>query len=259
MTEQLLYSVDAGIGRIVFNRPDQRNALTLAMYDKLAEICRTVPSDGSVKAIIIEGAGDRAFAAGTDMTEFRSFSTPQDALDYETRMDQVLGDVERCPVPTIAAIAGACTGGGAAIACACDLRICDVRLKFGFPIARTLGNALSIQNLNRVGQLIGMGRLREIIFLARLIEAQEAAAIGLVSDVLPDGDAVRVRAAALAETLSSHAPITLRATKEAQRRLRVEGPQANGSDLISEAYTSADFREGMEAFLAKRPPAWTGR
>lgn len=258
MTEEILYSVEAGIGRITFNRPEQRNALTLPMYDKLAAICRTVPTDGSVHAIIIEGAGDRAFAAGTDMTEFRGFSEPQDALDYEARMDGVLSDIERCPVPTIAAIAGACTGGGAAIACACDLRICDVRLKFGFPIARTLGNALSIQNMNRVGQLVGVGRLREIIFLARLIEAQEAAAIGLVSDVLPDAEAVRVRAAALAETMAGHAPITLRATKEGLRRLRVEGPGADGSDLISTAYMSADFKEGMEAFLAKRPPVWSG-
>ena len=258
MTEELIYTIEGGVGRIVFNRPDQRNALTFAMYEGLAEICRNAPTDGSVKAIIVAGAGDRAFAAGTDMTQFRAFSTPEDALGYEAKMDGVLEDVERCPVPTVAAIAGACTGGGAAIAAACDIRICDERLKFGFPIARTLGNCLSIGNLNRLSPLVGYGRLREMLLMARLVEAEEARSIGLVSEVLPDAAAVLARATEIAETLSGHAPITMRATKEALRRLRVTGPDAEGSDLIISAYMSADFKEGMEAFLAKRKPEWTG-
>lgn len=258
MTDELLYEISGGVGRITFNRPDQRNAMTFAMYEGLAEICRSTPSDGSVKAIIVSGAGDRAFAAGTDMAQFRGFSTPDDALGYETKMDRVLEDVERCPVPTIAAITGACTGGGAAIAAACDIRITDARLKFGFPIARTLGNCLSVGNLNRLAPLVGYGRLREILMTARLIEAEEAQAIGLVSEVLDDAAAVQARATEIAATLASHAPITLRATKEALRRLRIEGPTADGSDLIVSAYMSADFKEGMEAFLAKRKPNWTG-
>ena len=207
---------------------------------------------------MITGAGDKAFAAGTDMTQFRAFDAPQDALDYEARMDRVLNDVEQCPVPTIAAITGACTGGGAAIAAACDLRICDRNLKFGFPIARTLGNCLSLGNLDRLGQLIGYGRLREIIFTARLIPAEEALAIGLVADVLPDAESVRSHAADLAAKVARHAPLTLRATKEALRRLRREGPAATDDDLIVSTYMSRDFKEGLEAFLAKRKPQWSG-
>ncbi|MEM8793638.1 MAG: enoyl-CoA hydratase/isomerase family protein [Pseudomonadota bacterium] len=256
--DDLLYEVTDGVGTITFNRLDSRNALTFEMYGELARICREVPGDGSVKAIIVRGAGDRAFAAGTDMTQFRAFSTEQDALDYEQRMDQVLGDVERCPVPTIAAITGACTGGGAAIAAACDLRICDGRLKFGFPIARTLGNCLSIGNLARLSALVGQGRLREILFTARLIEAEEALQIGLVGEVLPGAAEVHDRAVALAAQIKTHAPLTLRATKEALRRLRLEGPGADDADLVTLCYMSADFREGMEAFLAKRAPEWTG-
>lgn len=259
MSDELLYEVADGVGRITFNRPDQRNALTFGMYERLAEICAAAPTDGSVKAIIVSGAGDRAFAAGTDMTQFRAFSEPQDALDYEAKMDRVLEAVERCPVPTIAAITGACTGGGAGIAAACDIRITDARLKFGFPIARTLGNCLSIGNLNRLATLMGSGRLREILFTARLVEAAEAERIGLVSEVVPDADAVRARAAALAALLATHAPLTLRATKEGLRRLRVDGPGADGSDFVVETYMSADFREGMEAFLGKRKPEWSGR
>jgi len=259
MSDDVLYAVENGIGWITFNRPDQRNALTFAMYARLAEICGDVPMDGSVKAIVLRGAGDRAFAAGTDMTEFRGFSTPADAHKYEEDANTVFTAVETCPVPTIAAITGACTGGGGAIAAACDLRICDSRLKFGFPIARTLGNCLAIANLNRLSALIGTGRVREMIFTARLLGAEEAERIGLVSEVLPDAEAVIARAADLASTLATHAPLTLRATKEALRRLRVDGPGADDSDLVEMCYMSDDFREGMEAFLGKKKPVWKGQ
>ncbi len=259
MTTDLLYEIADSIGWVTLNRPESRNALTFAMYERLAEICAGAPTDGSVKVIVIRGAGDRAFAAGTDMAQFRRFATPQDAWDYEAKMDRVLDRIERCPVPTIAAIAGACTGGGAAIAACCDLRIADARLKFGFPIARTLGNCLSVASLARLTSIVGQARVREMIFTARLIEAGEAQALGLVSEVLPDAAAVMARAGALARLLATHAPLTLRATKEALRRLREEGPGAEDRDLIEMTYMSADFREGMEAFLAKRTPAWMGR
>ncbi|MFO7758096.1 MAG: enoyl-CoA hydratase-related protein, partial [Roseovarius sp.] len=123
---------------ITFNRPQARNALTFEMYDGLALLCRDVPTDGSLRAVVIHGAGGKAFAAGTDMTQFRAFDKPQDAADYEAKIEGVLDAVERCKLPTVAAINGACTGGGAAIAGACDIRIATANLKFGFPIARTL-------------------------------------------------------------------------------------------------------------------------
>lgn len=259
MSNELIHEVKDGIATVTFNRPESRNALTFAMYEGLADICANAPTDGSVRAIIVTGAGDRAFAAGTDMTQFRGFSTDQDALDYEHKMDGVLKAIEACPLPTIAAITGACTGGGAAIAACCDLRIADARLKFGFPIARTLGNCLSAGNLARLASLLGPARTREILMTARLIEADEAQAIGLVSEVLPDAAAVRARARELAETLASHAPLTLRATKEGLRRVFYDGPEAEDADLILMTYMSEDFREGMEAFLGKRKPEWRGR
>ena len=123
-----------GILWLTFNRPEARNALTFGMYERLAEVCATMPTDGSVCAMVVSGAGGKAFAAGTDMTQFRSFETEQDALEYEGRIDAVLEAVERCPVPTIAAVHGACTGGGASIAAACvlppEIRISD-RAYFG--------------------------------------------------------------------------------------------------------------------------------
>jgi enoyl-CoA hydratase/carnithine racemase len=227
------------------------------MYDRLAEICRKLRPDGPVKALIVTGAGDRAFAAGTDIVQFRDFRSETDAQNYEARIEAVLTAIETCAVPTIAAMAGACTGGGAGIAAACDLRIAAKSLKFGFPIARTLGNCLSLENYARLAALVGAGRVMDLIFTARLIEAEEAEAIGLVSDVLDDHPALMNRARKLAELVAGHAPLTLRATKEALRRIR-QG-RRDGSDLIGLCYGSEDFREGLEAFLEKRPAKWSGR
>jgi len=243
---------------ITFNRPAARNALTFGMYEGLADLCRAVPTDGSLGAVVIHGAGGKAFAAGTDMTQFRAFETAQDALDYEARIEEVLTAIETCPLPTLAAIHGACTGGGASIAAVCDLRIASAGLKFGFPIARTLGNCLAAGNLARLSALLGDGRVRELIFTARLMGAEEARAAGLVSEVLADEAALMSRAEELAGQLGQMAPLTLRATKEAMRRNRAAMAGAD-ADLIEMCYMSEDFRHGMEAFLAKEKPQWKGR
>ena len=256
--DELLYEVRDGIAHVTFNRPQARNALTFAMYERLAAVCAEVDADRSIKAMLLTGAGDRAFAAGTDISQFRAFKTPEDALEYEARIDRVLGAVERCRVPTIAAIAGAATGGGAGIAAACDLRIAAANLRFGFPVARTLGNCLSMNNYARLSALIGPARVKDLVFTARLIEAPEAHAIGLVSEVLPDPASLADRAAALAALVASHAPLTLQATKEALRRLRDPAASTGDKDLILMCYMSSDFREGMDAFLTKRPPVWRG-
>ena len=261
MTEtapEITDEVRDGILWVTFQRPQARNALTFGMYERLAQLCREMPTDGSIRAVVISGAGGKAFAAGTDMTQFRAFETPQDALDYEHQIDAVLDAVERCPVPTIAAVNGACTGGGGSIAAACDIRIASASLKFGFPIARTLGNCLAAGNLARLSELIGAARMREIIFTARLIEAEEALQVGLVSEVLPDEGALMTRAGELAELVGSMAPLTLRATKEALRRNRAAA-QVEDSDLIISCYMSDDFGIGMEAFLGKKTPEWTGK
>lgn len=256
--DDLLFEVSDGIGRITFNRPQARNAFTFAMYERLAAICEKVNEDHSIKALILTGAGEKAFAAGTDISQFRAFKTPQDALDYESRIDRVLGTLEQCRVPTVAAIAGACTGGGAGIAACCDLRIGAANAKFGFPIARTLGNCLSMSNISRLNALIGPARVKDIIFTARLVEAREAFSLGLLTELVEDVGQLQQRAEEVARLIASHAPLTLRATKEAVRRLRPRLSRDEGEDLILMCYMSQDFREGMEAFLNKRPPQWRG-
>jgi enoyl-CoA hydratase len=259
MTTELLHEVRDGVAYVTLNRPQARNALTFAMYERLAEICNGANDDRSIKAILITGAGDKAFAAGTDISQFRAFDKEQDALDYEARIDRVMNAIERCRVPTIAAIHGACTGGGASIAGCCDLRIASRGMKFGFPVARTLGNCLSLASYSRLVYLIGAARVKDIVFRARLVEGPEALAAGLVSELLDDQAALMKRAEEIARQVASHAPLTLQATKEALLRLRPAVKHGEGNDLVLMCYMSEDFREGMDAFLAKRKPAWKGR
>jgi enoyl-CoA hydratase len=258
VSEDLLYEIRDGIGHITFNRPHARNAFTLRMYDQLGEICQQAENDSSVKVLLLTGAGEKAFAAGTDISEFKDFSTAEDALSYESRIESVLTALENSRLPSIAAIAGVCTGGGFTIAGCCDLRIGAENARFGVPIGRTLGNCLSMSNYARLVALLGPARVKDIIFTARLIDAEEAGKIGLLGEVLPDYESLQRRADELARTVASQAPLTLRATKEALRRIREKISPVEDRDLILMCYMSRDFREGMDAFLNKRPPKWTG-
>jgi enoyl-CoA hydratase len=258
VSEDLQFDLRDGIGRVTFNRPQARNAFTFAMYERLAEICRQANSDRAIKVLVLTGAGDKAFASGTDINQFRAFTTPQHALDYEARIDRVLGELEQCRVPVIAAINGACTGGGAGIAACCDLRIGTKTTRIGFPIARTLGNCLSMSNISRLTALVGPARVKDLIFTARLVGAEEAASIGLLSEVLDDIAALHKRADELAVQIAGNAPLTLNATKQALARLTRRLTREEGEDLILMCYMSRDFREGMDAFLNKRAPHWIG-
>ena len=262
-TDEILFERrgEAGeIGWVTFNRPQARNALTFAMYEAVHDISLEAGRDRSLKVLVFTGAGGKAFAAGTDISQFRAFESEADALAYEGRMDRVLGALESVRVPTLAAIQGACTGGGAGIASACDLRIGSPSTRFGFPIARTLGNTLSMGNFVRLSLLVGPARVKDIVFTARLVEAAEAQAIGWLNEVTPDEESLPARAEELAGSLAAMAPLTLETTQEALRRIRERMlPEDGGHDLVVKAYMSRDFKEGVEAFLAKRKPRWEGR
>ena len=255
---ELLFERDGPLAMVTFNRPEARNAMTWAMYDGLVEACETVDSTPEVRVLILRGAGGKAFVAGTDISQFQTFRTAEDALEYEHRLDRVIARLEAVTKPTIAAIAGATAGAGAVIALTCDLRYCTPESQIGVPIARTLGNCLSIANYARLVDLIGPARTKELIFRARLATATEASQVGLVNEIVP-AERLYTHVQEVAREIASHAPLTLRATKEAIRRLQVQRRTVDGDDLTVQTYMSEDFREGVTAFLQKRKPVFRGR
>ena len=259
-TSHTIFEIVGPIATLTFNRPDVRNAMTWSMYQALIDACDAVDTTKGIRTLVLKGAGGQAFVSGTDIGQFREFESPRDGVNYERRLDEVMDRLERVTKPTIAQIEGAATGGGCAIALACDLRYCTPESRFGIPIAKTLGNCLSVANHARLLDLIGPARVKEMIFTGRLINATEAAALGLVNRVVEAhhlAQAVREVAAAIAE----NAPLTIMATKEITRRIQAgrRPDPADGRELIELCYASDDFAEGIESFLAKRPPKWTGQ
>ena len=248
--------VDGAIAHVTFDRPQARNAMTWAMYEQLGAICDELRASDVVRCVVFRGAGGEAFVAGTDIEQFRAFQSGDDGVAYEERIDEGLARIEALPMPTLAVVEGWCVGGGLAIATACDLRIATASAKFGVPIARTLGNCLSIANVARLVAAWGKARAQRMLVAAEVIDAVEARACGFLAEIV-EGDvdrAVRERAVKLA----SLAPVTQAVSKEALRRLTVHDlPDAQ--DLIRRAYGSEDFREGVAAFAGKRPPRWRGR
>src|SRR6476469_311110 len=178
MTEELLYDKRGDVAWVTFNRPQARNALTFAMYQGLAEICGRIAATREAKVLVITGAGDKAFAAGTDIAQFRDFKSGEDGIGYERKIDATLDIIERCTVPTIAAVSGFCTGGGIAIAGACDFRLATANAQFGVPIARTLGNCLSMANYARLASSLGAARTKAMLLTAEFMTADEARTVG---------------------------------------------------------------------------------
>jgi len=258
-TPEVQFASHGRVAFLTFNRPDARNAMTWPMYDALAEACDRVDAGEDIRVFVLRANGE-AFVAGTDIAQFALFATAADGLAYERRMEQVIDRLERVSVPTIAQVQGVAAGGGCLIALACDLRVCSPAARFGVPIARTLGNCLSAANCARLVDLIGPARTKELLFTGRLLDAAEAASLGLVTRMAgPEAidDVVRD----LADTVAGNAPLTIRATKEVVRgiALRRRLDESAADDLTASCYGSRDFREGVAAFLEKRPPSFTGR
>ena len=253
---------DGAVLTVVFNRPEQRNAMTYAMYEGLAGACDRADEDDAVRVLVLRGAGGRAFVAGTDISQFLEFgsgesTSSEDGVAYEARIERVVNRLEDVGVPTVAAVEGACVGGGLILAAACDLRVATASARFGVPVARTLGNCLSMNTYSLLVAHLGPARTLDMLLRARLLTAADAAAAGFVGEVCADGE-LDAAVAALVDTLLGHAPLSMRAAKRAVARLR-RANLPDGDDLVREVFGSADFRAGVEAFVGRVPVSWTGR
>lgn len=259
----LVVTQDGPVLHIVLNRPEQRNAMTYAMYDGLEAACEQADADDSVKVVVLRGAGGRAFVAGTDIRQFLEFTDGDDGVSYEERIERVVNRLEDVGVPTVAAVEGFCIGGGLALAAACDLRVATRSSRFGVPVARTLGNCLSMNTYSLLVHHLGAGRTLDMLLRARLLSADEVHAAGFVGQVCDEGE-LDAEVSELVATLLGNAPLSMRAAKRAVARLR-RANLPDGDDLVREVFGSEDFRAGVRSFTdpgqggRAQPVSWTGR
>jgi enoyl-CoA hydratase/carnithine racemase len=242
------YEVEGSTAWVTVDRPEARNAMTFGMYEQLVSYCERVDADDQIESMVVSGAGGKAFIAGTDINEFTRFETPEDGVDYERRVDAVLDRLEAVRKPTVAFVEGAAMGAGLAIAAACDVRVVTPDATFGMPIARTVGNCLSMANYVRLSQALGAPRLKDLIFTTRRIDAEEALAIGFAGAIVEPAEADDALAR-LCALLAEHSATTLWVTKEALRRARTV---PEGDDLIRLAYGSEAFRVNVRRFLGPK-------
>lgn len=242
------------VATISIDRPQARNAMTFEMYEALGQALSDVRETNTVRALVLTGNA-KAFMAGTDISEFTSFQTAAQGVDYEAQVEAIVSAVEAVPVPTIAVMRGVAAGGGLVIASVCDLRLMSATARVGVPIARTVGNCLSSRNLQRLERAFGPGPVRQMLIASELLTAARCREAGFATWLVDDAMVEEHLTEKLAVIVDS-APRTLGATKAALSRL--SHGDLTDSDIIEKVYGSADFREGTAAFVGKRPPRWSG-
>jgi enoyl-CoA hydratase/carnithine racemase len=255
-----------GVAVICLNRPHLRNAMSLAMWRQLATLFDELSADRTVRSIVLTGAGG-TFCAGADISEFSALrATPDGGSAYHDTVDGAEHAIVRCPKPTIAAISGACVGGGLALAVCCDFRLADTSAYFAVPAAR-LGIVYGVTETRLLVSAVGATKAKEILFSGRRFNADDATAMGLTThpvdlpDVANDHTTVLAAAIAFAGTFATSAPLTIAGAKLIISGI-IDGDLDAKANLISDmlhaSIISQDYKEGVAAFTAKRPPRFTG-
>lgn len=254
---EVRYRKDGPVGHILVDRPAARNAMTPVMYAELDAACAAIGTDPELRCVVLRGAGGKSFVSGSDIAQFLEFRTGEDGVTYERKMEDHLNNVSSITVPTVAVIEDFALGGGLNMAVRCDIRIATTGTKFGIPIARTLGNSLSAANYALLLHAVGEGRARRMLLLGELLNADEMLAAGFLTRVVAP-EALDATVAEVTAQLVANAPLSMKASKVALARITAT-EIAEIEDLIRMAYGSADFRQGVRAFVDKRKPVFRGQ
>ena len=252
--------VDGPVATVTLARPERLNALSLATWSRVRDVFGSLAADDGLRLVLVRGAGDKAFAAGADISEFPELRlSAADAQSYNRVIGDALNAVAALPLPVIAVVHGLAIGGGCELAAACDVRIASTDARLGIPIGR-LGVTLGYVESRVLVRLIGPARLKDLLFSGRLLDAGEAMAIGLVDRVVAPAE-LEEAVAAMVQSIISAAPITMRAAKlvtDMCDRPLGEADVHLLTDLTLAAYDGSDLKEGVAAFLEKRRPQFGG-
>lgn len=246
--------IDGSLAQITFNNPAARNALTWPMYEQLKAICDSLATNPDIRVAILRGAGDKAFVSGSDIEQFIDLKKDE---AYEIAVDAIFHSLQHLPFPTIALIEGLAVGSGLLIATACDFRISTPDARFGIPVAKTLGNCLSPSNLSWISAHLGVPTVKRMLLTAELVNAPKLLDMGYLYQIA-DREQITQAVETLATNLAVLAPFTQKASKLSLARL-IESNLPDCTSLIRETYNSADFKEGVDAFLEGRQPKWLGK